>query len=500
MIVTDQQLGSLNYTTPKVIIVEVTPSPYAQAASTNVIGVVGQAVRGKSDKLYSIGSLPEFERKLGFYKAGMDGYLFCKNVFDANGSIIKFAIAAATGRMAATFTMSSADTVPVALGVFTVDSEGSWGNNVEFAFSNNAVAGYFNLTVRNRKSSEITSYIKVTTDVEDARYIGAMVAQDARKFFTLVMSLSDGTKPDVTVVANAIGGSDGSTTVPDTAYIGIDGSGAKSGIQLFKNISASDTSIVVSARLTSSIITALLVHVQDIKLSPRRTIICFPVGTTVTTALANMTAMDTDKAKFVFPNLVVENPFTLIPEVVNPTSFEAANDTLLGYYQSASQTRLPDTVKDSEIELDPTDVDSLTAHRINPFVFRNGRGFIRASDYTASSNPSLSENVVRKAKDFFARTYDDLLQNYLDKPITPQLWSSIKKALDGFCSLEAQAGHIGLTNGGIPYNNQCDKTNNPHDVVVLKKILIYSQIALLAPANIIELFLDAQLDKQITTT
>jgi hypothetical protein len=39
MIVREDQIGSLNFTTPKVILVEVTPSPVARASSTNVVGV-----------------------------------------------------------------------------------------------------------------------------------------------------------------------------------------------------------------------------------------------------------------------------------------------------------------------------------------------------------------------------------------------------------------------------------------------------------------------------
>lgn len=500
-IVRDDQIGSLNFSTPKVILVTVTPSPTARAASTNVVGIVGQFNRGTVGSVLTVGSMNEVGRKLGFYSSeeGLDGYYFMQNFFDANGSLAKVVRVASTGTVAATGTVfDDAGTTP--LGTFTADSVGTWGKYLKVDIADNTISGYSNITVRNTKTNEVRQYIKTTTDSTDDRYIKTLVDEDPSKFFTYTSLVTDGTVfgEGTTSFSGGSNGTDTGDDLSDTAYVGTESGGIRTGIQAFKSQQyGEDVSIVVSARNTDTINTGLITHVNDITLSPRRTIIAFAQGTSVDSALTKMATLDDDKVKVSFPYVKVRNLFTNQDETFSPIAFDAANDSLLSYHLSASQTAYPATVKDLELDLSGSDIDSLTKARINPIVLRIGRGYLRASDYTTSSNPALAQNVVRKAKDYFARTFYSLLQFYISKPITPALWQEIKSGLETFLGIEAAAGRIGKTDGSKPYAVKVDSENNPTEIVQLNKIIILVQIALLAPADIIQVFLDASQDKTI---
>ena len=496
--VKDTQIGALGYSTPTVHLIEVTPSPNARAASTRVVGLVAQAIRGEVGKIYTVGSLLEYEKALGGYTSNVDGYLWAKNFFDANGSLLKVVRVASEGTVKANADIVSGGTDVV----FTVEANtvGTWGNKIEVVTSASPFAGYFNLTIRNKATQEIKVYTKVSTDEDDSRYLLSMVNSDPVRFFNITMTLTDGTIPDLGATILS-GGNDGTTigsNLIDSAYVGAEAGGVRTGIQVFKAQSAEDVVMVQSARATTTINNALITHVSDIRLSPRRTIIAFTEATDVTAAITAKGLIDSDKVKIVFNHPQVENPFTGELEYVNPTSFEAANDTLLGYHQSASQTALPATVVGLKFELTGTEIDQLTAVQINPYFLKVGKGFIRASDYTASSNPALMQNTVRKAKDFFGRTFYDLLQFFISKPITTKLWKDIRDAMINFLRLEANAERIGRSDGSTPYAVKCDKDNNPTDIVKLNRIRIDCQISLLANADIIEIYLDASQDKTIT--
>jgi len=497
-IVKDTQIGALGYSTPTVHLIEVTPSPNARASTTNVVGLVAQAIRGEVGKIYTVGTLLEYEKSLGGYNTIADGYLWAKNFFDANGSLLKVVRAGGSNMVKATGSIASGG-VNV---VFNIEANtvGSWGNQIEATVTDSIFSGYFNLTIRNKATQEIREFKKVTSDEDDTRYLMTLVNQDPTKFFNITMVLTDGTVPTagVTTLTNGSDGTLTGTNLADSAYVGTESSGVRTGIQAFKAQSAEDVIMVQSARLSATINSALITHVSDIRLSPRRTIIAFPEATDVETAITNMASYDYDKVKVVFNPPQVENPFTGELEYVNPTSFESANDTLLGYHQSASQSALPANVRGLKYELSGTEVDQLTANRINPYILKVGRGFIRASDYTASANPQLAQNVVRKAKDYFGRTFYALLQNFISKPITAKLWKSIRDAMVAFLRIEANANRIGHSTGTTPYAVKCDSENNPTDIVQLNRIRIDCQISLLAPADIIEIYLDASQDKTIT--
>lgn len=498
-IITDQQLGSVNYTTPKVLIVEVTPSPQARATSTNVVGAVMQLTKGDPNKIITIGSLADFTRKCGYYDSELDGYLFVDDFFKANGSVLKIARAVDDDATKSSGVINSSG--DIALFTFEAKTVGTDGNQLTSQITNATVDDYFNIIIRHKITNQILEYKKVTTDSTDTRYIKTIIDNDpsSQDILTVTVHVTDGTLPENGTVdfTGGTNGTDYGDALSDTAYIGTELGSVRSGIKLFKQTSADDINIVVSARSNDNINTELILHVTDINVAPRRTIIAFEEGTDVDTAIANMATLDYDKVKVVYPHVKCTNPFTLQLETHNPTSFESANDTLLGYWQSASQTALPANVKELEYELSQVEIDQLTAKRINPYKLQIGSGFIRASDYTTSSNPELQQNVVRKAKDFFGKTFHSLYQLFLSKPITARLWNEMADSARAFLRNEAKSGNIGLTDGGTPYFVKIDNENNPPEIVKLNRVMVYIEISLLAIADTIQVMMDARQEKTI---
>lgn len=500
MIVRDDQLASVNMTTPKVVIVEVTPTPTATSASTNLVGVVLQATRGTRGAVGDVSSLAEFEKKFGSYDSTLDGYLWVKRFFDAGGSLLKVSRAMSVGGVKASVIVDDGDTpTPLDLYTITANSEGTWGNNITHTVKANANAtGYFDVTIKNNSTNEQATYAKTTLNPADTRYLQTLVANDPNKFFTIT-GYVNGT-PDFTVTSTLAGGTNGTTfgsALSDSEYVGTDSSSLRTGIQAFKSSTCDGISLVQSARNTDTINTALITHVEDYTLSPRRTILNMANGTTVSAVKTTRASIDSDKVKIVFPNVKVVNPFSQELETVGNNCFASALDSGLSYHVSASQRVVNVGVVESEIDLSSGEIDQLTTVQINPIVFRNGKGYIYASDYTLSSNPQLKQNVVRKAKDFFARTFDFFLQSFISKPITPALWKDIRDALTSFLRIEADNERIGSSTGGTPYSVKVDSSNNPPDIVRQNKIIIEVEISLLAPADIIILKLDARQDKTI---
>lgn len=493
-VVKESQLNLINESVPQLIVVEVEPKPIVRGASTNVVGIVGQFTRGEVGKIYEIGSLSEASRKLGDYLSGLDGHLFLKNFFDGAGGIAHVVRVASTGTAAATGLITDTSTGTAALMSFVFDSVGTHGNATTIKINNSAVSGYFDIQIQN--GQEIAVYNKATTLSTDERYIATLVSQDVNRFFTLTMHQTNGTMP-ASGFTTMSGGSNGTLTgssLTDSAYVGTDDSNGRTGIEKFED--DDEIIMVVSARSTDTINTALIAHVNQTSVSTRRTIISFAAGTSIDTAVTNMALLDYDKVKVVYPTVKVRNIYSNAIENVSAVSFSAGLDSALTYNLSASQRALPATVLGTEIEFNETEIAKLTKNRINPISKKKGRGVIYRSDYTTSSNPRTQQNFVRKSKDFFIISFDTFMQAFLSKPIDEDLWKDIKSTMETFMGIEATAGRIGRSDGAVPYSVKVDSDNNPPAIVQLNKVIVWTQISLKGVADLIYLYLDVQIDNQ----
>lgn len=492
MIVQDTQLGSVNTTTPKLVIVEVSPSQTIRATGQTVVGLVAQLNRGKQGEAIVVGSMIDFQKKCGYYDSDLDGYLFAERFFNAGGGLLKISRAMSTGAVKASVALSGAVSEVCTI---TADSEGTWGKFIETKVAVNTLStGYVDITIRNTKTQESITFNKTTfTDSNDKRYITTLYNNTPDKFFTLTLNGTPTENPSA-ITVNLSGGTNGTTSgssLSDTAYVGTNSPSLRTGIQAFRSTTNSDVVMVVTARDTSTINTALITHVTDLTLSPRRTIISTPNSASVSDAITTKSTINTDKAKLIYGYVKVQNPFTAEVEEVSRVAYDVAMDAQIGYWQSASQTLLPAQVLGVVMDLEESDINQLTANQINPVAFKQNTGFYRVSDYTCSNDPSLKQNTVRKAKDYFARVFYDNLQQFLSKPINETLFSNIRELLNAILRLEKEAQHI------LDSSVKCDIDNNPIEIRRQNKIRIDTEISLFGNADMIYLFLDASQEKTI---
>lgn len=495
-VIRESQSNSIQYSLPEVYIVEREPAASIRGASTNIAGLVCQTTRGKTDTIYEVGSMEEFSRVLGNYKDGLDGYLYAKNFFDANGGVLHIVRVTSTGTTSASYTASGAGAGSGGVFSITADSVGTWGNDIVLSIATGSTTGLINVSIRNGK--ELRAYDNVSTSSSNSRYIETIINEDSTRFFDITMILSNGTLPTAGNFS-LVGGSNGTTTgsaLADDAYVGVESGSDRTGIQKFKE--DDEILVLLSARNNDTINAAMITHVNDLSLSPRRAIITYAVGTSVTNAISYAQNQDDDKVKIIYPRLTVRNPFTKQnDEDVNPTSFAGAMETLLPYNRSVSQVKLPATVIGVEKILTNTEMVSLTKNQVNPIFKKKGRGFIFGSDYTTSKNPLLSENAWRRAKDYLAISFETSIQPYKSRDIDPELWTEVRNALTSFLDGEASAKRIGKSDGSTPYSVKIDSDNNPQSVVQSNRMIIEVEVSLKGLANTIIIYLDSAPDKTI---
>jgi phage tail sheath protein FI len=118
--------------------------------------------------------------------------------------------------------------------------------------------------------------------------------------------------------------------------------------------------------------------------------------------------------------------------------------------------------------------------------------------YTTSSNPSLMNVTRRRAVNFLGKTLERGLQNFVSKPHTIQLRLDVVSAIGNVLQAEADQQRIGNVSGGKPYGIKCDNDNNPPAVVQQNKMMVDIQVSLWAPADFINVSLDASEAKIIT--
>lgn len=479
---------------PEVVVIEKAPTPSFSTTNTNVVGMVFQTTRGNVGEIYEISNLNEFVKTFGSYTEGLDGYLFAKNYFESGGALIH-GVRVASGTVAtATATISGSTG-----SIFTLsfDTAGTEGNNTKAIITNNAVSGYFDIVIQNGNQSSF--YSKVSTNSSDTRYIKTLIDRDSNAFVDITMTVTNGTMPS-TGTTSFTGGTNGTVTgssVPDSAYIGEDGASGRTGIQKF--LEDDSISIIVSARNSDAINTALVAHAQSTEVTPRSAYIALAEGTSVATVKSTVASIIDDRVQVFYPLIKVRNPVTLQLENVNPTSVFSAIDSRLSYHISKAMMPLPAIVEGVEKALTLAEQKSLCDNGINPIVNKKGRGIILQSDFTRDNTPSRLQNSWRKAKNYFGINIERICNQFSSKPITESLWEDIRQTLTAFFESEQRAGRIGKIGSSKAYSVKLDSTNNPIDVIRQNKIIIEIAISLLALADKIYAYVDASAENTNVT-
>jgi len=479
-----------NLFTPDVNLREASPSPSIRAAAVGIVGVVGQATRGPVGVPTRVTSLNDWVRKFGGYDAAQngEGYMFMYNLFRSGASTVDFVRVTDGNETAASAAVDGS--------VFELMQPGSYGNSVSVVISANSVTGFVDILFRN--GSETYEYKAVTfTDAQNSRYIQT-VLDNAEEVDGFVKITTVGASNPATGTILFTGGSNGTvqgTSLLDSAFVGQNTGNGLTGLVALE--ADDDVEIVVCTRTNLTLANALKDHVSLSSVSPRMAVAAPASGTTVDTLATTMQSFNSDRVVMTYPFLQILNPFNNKKEYHAPTAFYAGLLSTLSYHISPSRN-VVNGVIGTERALTRGEVDTLSRNRVSPITLLSGFGFVVRNGYNTSNLPSLANVTRRRAVNFFAKTFETGLQQFVSRPHTPALRSDVVSVLSGLLQNEVNLGKIGQVNGGTAFAVKCDAQNNPDSVVQQGQLIVDIQISLWSPADFINVTLDASEAKVIS--
>ena len=480
-----------NLATPDVNLREAVPAPSIRAAAVGIIGAVGQATRGPVGVPTRVGSFTEWIRAFGDYSSSQlgEGYMFMYNLFRAGATNVDFVRVTDGNHTQATASVSGT--------MWRVTSPGSWGNSVTLVVTASTIAGYVNLRFANG-AAEVYEYNGVTfTSSTDANYVQTIIDNAAQSDdFVEIVTLA-ASNPAVGTYTFT-GGSNGTVqgaSLLDSAYTGTNGTSGLTGLVALEG--NDQVELIVCSRANTTVAGVMKDHVSLSTVTPRMAVCAAASGTTVSTLVTSMASFNSDRCIMTYPWLQIVNPQNNRKEYHNPTAFYAGMLSSLQYHVSPSRNTLNGVIG-TERALTRSDVDTLSRSRVSPITLLAGAGFVVRNGLTTSNNPSLSNITRRRAVNFFGKTFERGLQPFVSKPHTPGLRIDVVNALSNIIQTEANAGKIGNVNGGKPYAVKCDAENNPLSVVNQNQMMVEVQISLWAPADFINVTLDATEGKVLT--
>jgi phage tail sheath protein FI len=479
-----------NQFTPDVSLREVAPAPSIRAAAIGIVGAVGQSNRGPVGVPTRVNSFSEWIAKFGDYNASQasEGYMFMYNLFRAGATSVDFVRVTDGAQTAATASVSGS--------TYRLTTPGAWGNNVTVTVVTSSVTGYVSLQFAN--GSETYNYDNVTfTNANDPNYVGTILGNALTNDDFVEITVIGGTNPPAGTTTFA-GGSNGTvqgTALNDSAYIGTNATGGLTGLVAME--AAPDPELIVCSRANAVVAAGINSHVNLATVNPRLGIVALASGSVVSTLVTQMQTFNSDRCVMTYPWLQIINPLNNRKEFHNPTSFYAGLLSNLQYHISPSRNQINNIIG-TERALTRADIDTLSASRVSPIALLAGFGFCVMNGYTTSSNPSLMNVTRRRAVNFFGKTFERGLQNFVSKPHTPQLRLDVVTALGNILQVESDQQRIGNVNGGKPYGIKCDNDINPPAVIQANKMMVNVQISLWAPADFINVSLDASEAKIIT--
>ncbi len=494
-VIREGQEGSILQNVNQVIVVEKEPAVVITGDNTNGVGMVFQATKGNPNEIYVCDSLKTWTQNFGDYLEGLDGYLLAKKFFDGNGGVLHGVRVVSSGSAKASVSITGTSSTGTVL-TFNYPSVGTAGNNAIVTVSPASITGYVNIRIQD--GTKTTEYIQVTTNVNDNQYLLNLVNKDSNKILDVVMGVTNGTLP-ATGTYTLSGGSNGAITgssLSDSFYVGVETSSGRTGLQVFKE---TDEIIELCIDRTSDTINnALIAHVNDLSLSPRRALISFDAGTSVDSARTKMDTINDDRIQVIYPQVYVTNPFSGIDELTPATAFKAGLDSVLSYHLSCSQRQLPATVVKVEMNLSNNDIQRLAEKRITPIRKVRGLGIIYEKDITSSSLKAKEQWAIRRAKDFLALSMEDGVRPFISRNISVSTLSQVATSLRNFLLLEERAGKIGKLDGSQAFG--VSMARNDSNTAKLNQILVDVEVSLLGFADKIFIYFDADIEKAIVNT
>lgn len=479
-----------NQFTPDVSIREASPAPSVRASAIGVVGVVGQAIRGPVGVPTVVNSLSQFNSLFGGYLAAQagEGYMFMYNLFRSGASNVRFVRVTDGNHTTATASVNGS--------VFSLTSPGSWGNAVSLTVTLNSVTGFVDLVFK--YGSETYTYNAVTfSDSTSPSYIQT-VLNNVASSDNFVEITTTGSSNPASGVYLFTGGSNGTvqgTALLDAAYVGTNTNNGLTGLIALE--ANEEVEIVVCSRANSAVTNALKDHVSLNTVTPRICVVSPASGTVVSALVTTMASLNSDRCVMSYPFMQILNPFNNKKEYHSPTAFYAGLLSTLSYHISPSRQIIAGVIG-TERALTRAEVDTLSKNRVSPITLLPGFGFVVRNGYTTSNLPSLANITRRRAVNFFAKTFESGLQQFVSKPHTPALRDDVVVVMSSLLQNEVALGKIGQVNGGSAFAVKCDSDNNPLSVVQQGQLIVDVQISLWSPADFINVTLDASEAKVIT--
>lgn len=480
-----------NQFTPDVNLLEASPAPSIRASAIGVVGVVGQAIRGPVGVPTRVGSLADFTRLFGGYHAaqGGEGYMFMYNLFRSGASVVDFVRITDGNEKAATATVNGSS--------YKLTSPGTWGNSVTLKVSASSVAGFVDLVFSYGKESY--SYKSVTfTDSASDSYIGNVLNASAQVDNFVQLVSAGVANPNVGTYTFS-GGSNGTVegvSLLDSAFVGVnDEVNGLSGLVALE--ADEEVEIVVCTRANQTVNEALKNHCSLTSVTPRMAVCAPELGTSVSALKTFMATFNTDRCVMTYPFLQILNPNNNKKEYHSPVAFYAGLLSTLSYHISPSRQSIQGVIG-TERALTRSDVDQLSKARVSPITLLSGFGFVVRNGYNCSNEPSKANVTRRRAVNFFAKTFETGLQQFVSRPHTQSLRFEVVSSLNSLIQNEVAMGKIGRVNGGKAFAVKCDSENNPDSSVQQGKLIVDVQISLWSPADFINVTLDVSEAKVLT--
>lgn len=411
-----------------------------------------------------------------------------------------------TDAVASTLILQDINGSPDNVMTVSANSPGVWGQQLYVEIATAGQAGRFNLNVYyggSTKAFQVETFQDMSINPVDRRYVQNMINSPTAgsQYISLTTSL-----PGDIYVA---GVSDPALISPSPLTGGADGSVApnySTGIPTgFGQLINQVLNINVPGLTNSTIINQLLAwaDAEQDKLFVLDGPIPNPPATsaTVVTNYLNMIqgggSINADTYAVLYaPWVLCQDPASTVP---GATIFLPPGGMVLGQYSATDASRgtvktpagINNTLKiiDVEARFSESDLDTLNNAQVNAIKFIPGIGFCIFGGRTLHPGTPDRYVAVRRMIMKLEHDFKYICQFALFEPNDAALWKQITAVLQNYLNGLLQAGQLGGTSPADSYQVICDDTNNSISTAAAGIVNVSVAVALLSPAEFIEITL-----------
>lgn len=444
---------------------------------TGNIGLLGTFSRGPVNTPVLVTSYQDAIKKFNNVDTAftLTGPIGLRTVFQQGNANVYVVRVQSSTTPAANATVALKDTQATPGTVMTLNAftPGTWGNSLTVTVSAGTKANTFKVQLVYGSESETWDNLIIqqpATPIQGAVLASAVFGTGSTGGQSL---LSYATFPG-TANTNAwatgtftmSGGTDGAPTA-SSDYVGSNTGGTKTGLYA---LDSSPVNYVFCAEQTdASINSALQTNAANITQSggtPRKAIVAVPRSTQASGLQTLIAALDSDRIIPTWLFQQVYDPVTNQNQVVSPLGFMAGLLAQLKPHQTPSNKQIFGTLGvDPNMIIGPSDIATAMQAHCNIIGVRTpafSKGVM--GGWTASQTAGDSQQLyVRAMKDYIDSLVFTIGGQYVDAPITPDLWRQIKQSVDNIL-YPMKKPTTAADQMIADYKITCDSSNNPSNV------------------------------------